>query len=157
MLVGGPFGVIEFLLSTSWKWEICVQHSRLFLKLPASGWQRLSWCLFAHCKCFGWRIFFLFPGTIFKYIKSWPRSSSRHGGVQTIVHSRAGVSWSTSVSCVRWLPCPLAPLLARDHGQLLEGTVEEDGNVDNPPSDSLYTCTSQGSSQYAGRSHLNWL
>ena len=28
------------------------------------------------------------------------------------------------------LPCPLAPLLAQDPGQLLEG----DGNVDNPPS-----------------------
>ena len=39
-----------------------------------------------------------------------------------------------------WLPCPLAPLLAQDPGILLEGTVEGDGNVDNPPSSPLCTC-----------------
>jgi hypothetical protein len=53
---------------------------------------------------------------------------------------------------------PLAALLAQDHWQLLDGTDEEDGNVNNPPSGSLCTCTSLGSAQsaqYAGRSQLN--
>ena len=60
---------------------------------------------------------------------------ARHGGVHAIIHSRAGVILEHSlVSCSILHPCPLAPLLAQDPGQLLEGrAVEEDGNGDNLP------------------------